>query len=125
VLRIFKNKTIMEQLNRIEIRGIVGNVRLQNANRRNVAHISVATSRAYKNMAGEPVIDTTWHSVNAWEGKNITELAKIEKGSKVHVLGRMSASKFSGTDGAEKTSYEIQANLLEIIDDPSPLAYEA
>ncbi len=49
----------MEQLNRIEIRGNVGNVNVLNVGNTRVAHFSVATNFAYKDRNGEPVIDTT------------------------------------------------------------------
>ena len=52
----------MEQLNRIEIRGNVGAVRLQVVGNSRVAKISVATNYVYKGRDGEPVIETTWPS---------------------------------------------------------------
>lgn len=69
----------MEQLNRIEIRGNVGNVRIQNVGGRNVARMTVATNLAYKAQDGCAVIETTWHNVTAFEGKEIHGLEKIEK----------------------------------------------
>lgn len=58
----------MEQLNRLEIRGNVGNVNILKVGETRVAHFSVATNFAYKGRNGEPVIETTWHNVTAWEG---------------------------------------------------------
>lgn len=58
----------MEQLNRIEIRGNVGNVNILKVGDARVAHFSVATNFAYKGRNGEPNIETTWHNVTAWEG---------------------------------------------------------
>ncbi len=52
----------MEQLNRIEIRGNVGAVRLQVVGNSRVAKISVATNYVYKGRDGEPVIETTCYS---------------------------------------------------------------
>ena len=79
----------MEQLNRIELRGNVGSVRLQAVGDKQVAKLTVATNYIYKGKDGEPVIETTWHNVTAWEGKNIANLSKVEKGDKVHILGRL------------------------------------
>lgn len=53
----------MEQLNRLEIRGNVGNVNILKVGETRVAHFSVATNFAYKGRNGEPVIETTWHNV--------------------------------------------------------------
>ena len=49
----------MEQLNRIEIRGHVGNVNVVAVGDAKVAHFSLATNYAYKGKDGTPVIETT------------------------------------------------------------------
>lgn len=115
----------MEYLNKIELLGQVGNVRLQTFNGRSVANVSVATTRVYRNAVGDPVMETTWHNVNVWEGRDVDDLKTLQKGDKVHVMGRMLSRKFTGTDGVERTAYEVTAYSLHVIDDPSPLSYEA
>ena len=47
----------MEQLNRIEIRGHVGNVNVVAVGDAKVAHFSVVTNFAYKSRNNEPVIE--------------------------------------------------------------------
>ena len=85
----------MEQLNQIKLRGTVGFVRQQNVNGRMVVHLSVATNYVYKDRNGDPVIETTWHNVTAWEGKSFTNLAKFEKGCKVEVEGRLRGQRYT------------------------------
>ncbi|MCQ2170239.1 MAG: single-stranded DNA-binding protein [Bacteroidales bacterium] len=115
----------MEQLNRIELRGNVGNVRLQTvANNRLVARITVATNYAYKDREGGAVIETTWHTVNAWQGKGITDLNKITKGSKVYVCGRLRSQKFIGEDQQERTVYEVIPSSLVLLDEKEQLQCE-
>lgn len=114
----------MEQLNRIELRGTVGSVRLQTFSDNVMARITVATNYAYKDREGAAVIDTSWHSVVAWEGKNIHGLDKIVRGTKVHVTGRLRYQKYTGSDGVERVSADIVANKIAVIDDPEPLQYE-
>ena len=105
----------MEQLNRIEIRGNVGNVSINTVGDTRVAHFSVATNYAYKTQNGEPVIDTTWHNVTAWEGnKGIQALDFISKGTPVYVCGRLRIQKYSAQDGSEKFSYDVLANKVVI-----------
>ena len=58
----------MEQINRIELLGVVGSVRQQRINDRKMAKFTMVTNRAYKNKEGEPVIETQWHNVTAFEG---------------------------------------------------------
>lgn len=107
----------MEQLNKIEIRGNVGNVLIKTVGGRRVASISVATNYAYKGRNGEPVIETTWHNVTAWEGnKGIPDLDTIEKGFPVYVTGRVRTQKYMGSDGTEKYIMDIVANLIEKVD---------
>ena len=39
---------------------------------------------------------------------------KIDKGTLVHVMGRLRTQRFEGNDGVEKQIYEILANRIEI-----------
>lgn len=114
----------MEQFNRIEIQGIVGNVRVSVANEKTMARFGVVTSRAYKNMEGAPVIDTMWHNVVAFEGRDIRDLTLLQKGSKVYVKGRMRVSRIVGQDGIERDYYDILATNLKIYDDSETLECE-
>lgn len=108
----------MEQLNRLEIRGNVGSVNILNVGDTRVAHFSVATNFAYKGRNGEPVIETTWHNVTAWEGnKGIPPLEVIAKGTPVYVVGRLRSQKYTASDGTEKTITEVLANTVETVED--------
>ena len=107
----------MEQLNKIEIRGNVGNVNILKVGETRVAHFSVATNYAYKGRNSEPVIETTWHNVTAWEGKSIPNLDIIAKGFGIYVTGRLRAQKYTAADGTEKTSLEVVANTVDAVDE--------
>ena len=119
----YNHLLIMEQINRIEVRGLVGMVKLQEVGERKVARFTVATSYAYE-KGGSAVIDTQWHNVSAWEGKNINCIDKLKKGDKVYVLGRIKYPKFTGSDGVERTISEIQASKVSIIDDDDVMQCE-
>ena len=114
----------MEQLNRIEIRGNVGNVRIQNVGGRTVAKMTVATNLAYKAQDGSPVIETTWHNVTAWEGREIQNLDRIDKGSKVSVVGRIRQQRYVASDGEERSIYEVLANRISLIESRESLNCE-
>ena len=62
---------------------------------------------------GTPVIETTWHRVVAWEGEGIQNLQQLQKGSNVHVIGRIRSLRYIAADGTEKTVFEIIANKVE------------
>lgn len=115
----------MEQLNRIELRGNVGSVRIQKAGSSRVARISLATNYVYKNRDGDPVIETTWHNVNVWEGKNAPDLDVIQRGDKMYVCGRLRAQKFLGNDGLERTVYDVLAKNVQLISGDESLQYES
>ncbi|MCM1176686.1 MAG: single-stranded DNA-binding protein [Bacteroidales bacterium] len=103
----------MEQhLNKIELRGNVGNVRFSETSAGKVARFSLATNHIVKDNN----VETTWHNIVAWEGKSIRNTDKIAKGSRVYVCGRMRLAKFTGNDGTEKQIYEVVANKLTVED---------
>jgi len=111
----------MEYLNKIEIRGIVGTAALNRVGDSQVCRFSVATEYAYKDRENNPVVDTTWFNVTAWEGRNMPDLQKIVRGAIVQVGGRLRTFKFTSPDGTERNGWEIQArriSLLEADDDP-------
>lgn len=114
----------MEQLNKIELRGVVGSVRLQTYEDSRMARINLATNYAYKDREGTDVIDTTWHNVVAWEGRNIQGLERINKGTKLYVCGRLRYQKYTGVDGVDRIATDVLANRLAIIEDPEPMQYE-
>lgn len=108
--------TIMEQLNRIELRGNVGNVRVSDVGGSKVARFSLATNFIYKGKDNEGVVETTWHNIVAWSGKGMPDFSIITKGAPIYVCGRLRTSKYTGNDGTEKTSYEVIAYKVEQAD---------
>ena len=105
----------MEDINRIEIQGRVGNIRTNVVNDTMVANFSVATDYYYKGRDGAMVNETTWHQVVAWAGKGMVNLNLIEKGSPVNVIGRMRSTKLTSSDGTDKYFYEIMAQKVRIV----------
>ena len=105
----------MEHLNKIELRGIIGSVRIQNVADTKVANLSVATNSAFKSHGGEIVIETTWHNVVAWEGSGIAPLDQLTKGAPVHVCGRLRTRRYMASDGTERAVTDIVAGTLKLI----------
>ena len=103
-------------INRVELRGAVGTVRINETGEGRIARFSLATNYVYRASDGMPVIETTWHNVTAWSGKGMPDFHKIDKGSLVHVVGRLRCQKFENSDGVEKQVYEVLANRLTIIE---------
>ena len=103
----------MESLNKIELRGVLGVIRVQNLGESRYATMSVATNYCYKGGDGCPVIETTWHIVTAWDGKNCRNLDLLQKGDKVHVIGRLRCRKYIDAAGIERTQVDVVASNLE------------
>ena len=80
----------MEFLNKIEIAGVVGRANLTPCGPTTVCNFSVMTEYCYKGNDGGVVVDTLWLSVTACGPKpQWPDLSQIQKGSKVHVIGRL------------------------------------
>lgn len=104
-----------ESLNKAELKGRIGTVKVTRLLEVSMARLSVATNYAYKRSDGCAVIETTWHTVIVWEGKGISKetLESLAKGDAVHVLGRIRLQKYIDSEGVEKTMPEIVAHKLE------------
>lgn len=105
----------MENLNRVELIGRVGTANVKEVGDSRVCNFSVATDATYTRRNGETVIETTWHNVTAWEGNVIQNLDPISKGACVHVVGRLRAHRYSGSDGSERIFYYVLAEKVEVL----------
>lgn len=110
----------MEHINRIELQGRVGNIRTNIVGDTKVANFSLATDYLYKTRDGAAISETTWHNVVAWSGKNMPDLDRIEKGTPLHLTGRLRTSRYTSADGTEKQFYEVLAYRIRRMDEASP-----
>ncbi|WP_269802547.1 single-stranded DNA-binding protein [Marinobacter sp. G11] len=82
-----------------------------------VANLSVATSEHWKDrQTGEPRKHTEWHRV-VLKGR-LAELAGdfLEKGSKVYLEGKNRTRKWTGQDGVERQTTEVQCWEMIMLD---------
>ena len=107
----------MEFINKIEIAGVVGAVNTSSVSGSKVARFSVMTENSSTSRDGGLMIECTWFSVCAWEGGKITGLDKIQKGSKVHVLGRVRVRKYVDGEGNDRQCWEVVANELKLLEE--------
>ena len=105
----------MEFLNKIEIRGIVGNSSLQKVGDTRLCRFSVVTELAYKGNDGTNIIESTWFSVSVFSEKDITNLEAITRGAIVHVIGRLKCNRYMDGNGCERVMYEIVARKLDVM----------
>jgi single-strand DNA-binding protein len=80
-----------------------------------IANVTIATSRRYKNKAGEMTEETEWHRVSFFG--RLAEIASqyLKKGNPVYVEGRIRTNKYTDKDGIEKYSTEIVANEMQLL----------
>lgn len=105
----------MENTNRIELRGNIGNVRVQDVGERKVARFSLATNYIYKGKEGAPVIETTWHNITLWSNKQDSCFNLITKGAFLYVIGRLRSREYTGNDGSVHQVMEVIANKIEAV----------
>jgi single-strand DNA-binding protein len=85
-----------------------------------VTNFRVAVSRTRRGQDGNNIDETEWFRIVAWDTANY-KLAEIcdrylRKGSKVYVEGRLQSRKYTDKDGIERTSVEIVANEMIMLD---------
>lgn len=93
----------MESLNKVELRGFVGNINTKPIGDTTMTRFSLATDRAYKSPEGFPVIETTRFQCVSFD----KEASSISKGDTVHLTGRLRQQRYTASDGSERVSYEV------------------
>lgn len=105
----------MEYLNKVEITGRVGSIRIREVSGLKHATISVATEHVVTNNEGGRYINIDWHCVNAFNGENIADLDTIKKSDIVHIVGRLKTQCYTDISGLERRITEIVASSITIL----------
>ena len=114
----------MEQLNRIELRGIVGNARVTETGGSRLVRMTLVTSFAYRSKDRDCIIESTWHQLYAFEGEHVRDVDTIRKGDKIHVVGRLVNRRVLTESGEERSCTEVMVHRLERIAEKEPLQCE-
>ncbi|HEX6670521.1 MAG TPA: single-stranded DNA-binding protein [Gemmatimonadales bacterium] len=84
-----------------------------------VATLSLATSRRWKNQAGEQQEKTEWHRVILWNNKGATlaDLAEryMKKGDKLYVEGSIEYRSWQDREGQTRYTTEITAREVILL----------
>lgn len=105
----------MEFLNRIELTGVVGRIHRQTVSNQIMANFSLVTEYGFRDKGGYSVVETTWHNVVAWNSDNISCLDAIDRGSHVHVIGRIRMRRYSDSNGESRISFDVVASSVEVL----------
>lgn len=80
-------------------------------------NFTVATSERFKDReTGEPQERTEWHRISTFD--RLAEIAAeyLKKGSKVYIEGRLRTRKWQDKEGKDRTTTEIVADQLQMLD---------
>ena len=84
-----------------------------------VATLSVATSRQWKNQAGEKQEKTEWHRVVLWnnKGSNLADIAEryCKKGDKVYIEGSIEYRSWQDREGQTRYTTEIKVREMVML----------
>jgi len=82
-----------------------------------VTTFSIATSRSWNASNGDKHTETDWFNIVAWG--NLAEICKqhLSKNRLVYIEGRLQTRQWEDTDGNKKTSTEIVANEMIMLDE--------
>ena len=112
----------MECLNLIILRGIVGQVRITPIGDLQCVRFSMCTNYAYNQTDGTPVYETTWHNVTVFTDSDAKkDAAKLKKGDKVEVRGRLRMQRYTGAYGEQKVAPDIYAQKVVLFDNDEPM----
>lgn len=106
-----KNETI----NRVELQGRVGTVRISSCADMLIANFSIQTEHMITLKDGAKVCEVTWMPVAAFEGGKVNTHG-LTRGSLVHLTGRLRTNRYTAADGGERIFTEVLASTLEVLD---------
>lgn len=102
-------------INRVELQGRTGTVRISPAIGSIAANFSLMTENPVISVEGKKLVETTWHNVLAVEGGEVF-LEGITRGSLVHLTGRLRTVRYTASDGTERTFTEVVADSLRVLE---------
>src|SRR5258708_9257081 len=81
-----------------------------------VTKFSLAVNRNYKSRTGDRKEETEWFNIVA--GRQLEETCEryLHKGSRVYIEGRMTQRKYTDREGVQRTSVEVIANDMQMLD---------
>lgn len=101
-------------INRVELQGRAGIVRIIPRIGYVVANFSLMTEHIVASAEGKHLVETTWHNVVASEEGDVY-LDGLSRGSLVHLTGRLRTARYTAADGTERIFTEVVADSLKVM----------
>lgn len=73
-----------------------------------VANLSLATTEAYKDRAGNRVEQTEWHDLELWGQQAKIAEQYLKKGSQIYVEGKIKSDKWTDEQGQNRKKMKIR-----------------
>lgn len=118
-----EQKIEIQMLNKVELLGRIGQVRIQTVGDKRVANFSVATTASYTSSKGEAIIETTWHNCTLWE-RWAGQLDGLATGIPAHVTGRIRTRSFTTPSGETRHVTEVVVDDLQLTAKDAPIVPE-
>lgn len=105
-------------LNKVQIIGNLGRdpEARYTASGKAVTNFTVAVGRIGRDQSGERTEETEWFRVVAWDRLAETCNEYLKKGNKVYIEGRLQTRKYQDREGQERTTVEIVANEMLMLE---------
>ena len=104
-------------INRVELQGRVGTVRIQSVDDQLASTFSLQTEHIYTLKDGSAkVCETSWHCISAFESDEVVTKG-LTRGSLVHLEGRLRTNRYTAADGSERTFTEVLATSLKVLEE--------
>ena len=107
----------MQYINKTEIQGVIGTIRVSTIGMHRTAVFSIMTERMFKTGKGDCVCEATWHNCTATEGRDTDPAIFLAaKGTPVNISGRIRNNRYTAADGTERIFTEIVAEKVKVLD---------
>jgi len=104
-----------KSINRVELQGRVGTVRISPVGRTLAASFSLMTEHLQRTSEGKVIVEACWHNVAAMQDE-VGSLDGLTRGALVHLEGRLRNSSYTAADGTERVFTETVAESLEVLE---------
>lgn len=88
-----------------------------------VGTFSLATNENFKDKNDQWQTVTDWHNIVVWRYLADKAERELKKGSLVFLEGKMTYRKYTDKDGVERTTAEIVASNLQLLEKREPGSY--
>ena len=84
-----------------------------------ICNVTLATSRRYRNSAGELQEETEWHRVVIFGRQAEVAQTYLHKGNPVYIEGRIRTRRYTDKEGIERFATEIVCETMQLLSNRS------